>query len=414
MTTPAQNTPSSVDPAALEKWRSLRFGMFIHWGPIAQLGKEIGWSRGGPDLPEETYDNLYKTFNPEKFNADEWVTAAKTAGMKYLVLVTKHHDGFCLWDTKQIDYNIMKTPFKRDVVKELAEACKRHGLAFGCYYSTLDWWHPDFPRTGQAGKVERETHNLDRYTEYLKAQTAELLTAYGPLLTLWFDVPQCFDVARGQGVIHHVRSLQPDLIVNDRTGAPGDYSTPEQKIGTFDRARPWESCMTMSAKNHWAWHENDGVKPLSDLIQMIVQSAGGDGNLLLNVGPRSDGTIEKAEIARLAQIGEWMKVHGEGIYGTRGGPYKPGPWGASTCKDNAVHLFLHSFDENGVATLPALSRKVLSAKLLAGGKVDVKQDASALTVTVPPADQQEHVTVVRLELDGPAFEIEPIAVPEPQ
>lgn len=404
-------SPSKVDPEALKRWQEDRFGLFIHWGPISQLGKEIGWARGHREITNEMYDDLYKTFNPENFDADAWVSLAKQAGMKYIVLVAKHHDGFCLWDTKQIDYNIMNSPFKRDIVKELAEACKKQDMDFGCYYSTLDWWHKDFPMTGRGGNIKRETSDLEKYTDYLKAQIRELLTNYGPLVTLWFDRPQCFDAKRGQSVIDMARSIQPDVLINNRTGAPGDYLTPEQKIGKFDRKQAWEACMTVSKDNHWGWHKNDGVKPLEKLIEMLVQSAGGDGNLLLNIGPMADGTIDPEQAERLEEIGEWMKVNGESIYATRGGPYKPGQWGAATCKGNTMYLLINKFDENGVATFPPLERKILSSKLLAGGESSVKQDDQGVTVTVPAAARQEIVTVVKLELDGPAFDIEPIAMP---
>lgn len=207
-------------PEAVNNWRDARFGMFIHWGPVALTGHEIGWSRGR-ETPVEEYDQLYKKFNPTGFNADEWVTIAKAAGMKYMVLTAKHHDGFCLWDTKETDYNIMNSPFGRDVVKELAEACRRGGIAFGIYYSTCDWHHPDFPLTSPGGKTPRETHNIDRYADYLKAQSRELLS-YGPLFTLWYDVPQKFDAKRGSGIINQMRSIQPDIVINNRTGHPGD------------------------------------------------------------------------------------------------------------------------------------------------------------------------------------------------
>ncbi len=157
------------DAAALQRWQDMRFGMFIHWGPVSLTGREIGWSRG-TQTPIEEYDNLYKRFNPTKFDADRWVAVAKAAGMKYIILTTKHHDGFCLWDTKQTDFNIMKSPFGRDVVNELAEACKRQGIAFGTYHSVCDWHHPDFPRTSPGGRVRRKTSDIESYRRYLRAQ----------------------------------------------------------------------------------------------------------------------------------------------------------------------------------------------------------------------------------------------------
>ena len=317
---PPPYTP--VQPKAINNWQDKRFGMFIHWGPVSLTAHEIGWSRGA-QTPIEVYDNLYKQFNPTNFNADAWVKVAKDAGMKYIVLTTKHHDGFCLWDTKLTDFNIMNSPFKRDVVKELSAACKRAGIAFGTYYSTCDWHHPDFPLTSPGGRVKREKSDLDSYNRYLLGQITELITNYGPLITIWNDVPQMFQ-GRGTNTINLIRKLQPDITVNNRTGDGGDYDTPEQRIGKFQIDRPWESCMTLSAHNAWAWGgTNDGVKPLSACLEMLIRGAGGGGNVLLNVGPRPDGVIDPAQANRLREMGAWLARNGESIYGTRGGPWKP-------------------------------------------------------------------------------------------
>ena len=213
----------------MKHWQEMRFGMFIHWGPVSLTQREIGWSRGA-ETPIEVYDNLYKKFNPTKFDADQWVAAAKSAGMKYIVLTTKHHDGFCLWDTKYTDYNIMHSPFKRDVVKELSDACKRQGVAFGTYYSVCDWHHPDFPLTSPGGTKQREKSDLDAYNRYLLGQIEELITKYGPLVTIWNDVPQMFH-GRGVKTIKLARTLQPSILMNNRTGDGGDYDTPEQEVG---------------------------------------------------------------------------------------------------------------------------------------------------------------------------------------
>ena len=322
-------------PEAVKRWRDLRFGMFIHWGPVSLTGKEIGWSRGR-ETPVEEYDNLYKRFNPVKFNADEWVSVAKSAGMKYIVLTTKHHDGFCLWDTKETDYNIMNTPFGRDVTKELSDACRRAGLAFGAYYSTCDWHHPDFPLTSPGGKTPRATHDLDRYTDYMKAQSRELLVNYGPLLCLWHDVPQQFDVRRGAGVINMERAIQPDILVNNRTRHPGDFDTPEQRVGKFQLDRPWETCMTICRQ--WAWKPNDTMKPLDTCVHALLRTIGGDGNFLFNVGPQPDGLIEPRQVARLKEMGDWVGRHAAAIYGTRGGPWKPSPLMVSTRRGDKVYL----------------------------------------------------------------------------
>ena len=396
-----------VDAQALKKWQEDRFGLFIHWGPVSLTGKEISWSRG-KEIPTEEYDALYKKFDPQKFNADEWVAIAKAGGIKYIVLTCKHHDGFCLWDTKQTDYNIMNGPFKRDVVKELAEACKKQGMKFGAYYSTCDWRHPDFPVTSPGGKVSRETSNLDRYTDYLKAQISELLKNYGPLTTLWFDVPQKFDKARGQSVINLARSIQPDILIDNRTGAPGDYDTPEQRLGGFNLERPWESCMTISSHNRWAWGgESDGVKSLDNCIALLVGSAGGDGNMMLNVGPRPDGRIDPAQAARLKEIGDWLALYGESVYKTRGGPYHPTSSYAATRRENFIYL--HIFKWNGDSqTLPPLGAEVVDSSLLTGGKVTVENKAEGLILKVNSSDQKSGDTIVKLTLKGDSLPIAPI------
>ncbi len=395
-----------VQPEALKNWQDQRFGMFIHWGPVSLTGKEIGWSRGR-ETPIEVYDNLHRQFNPTNFNADEWVRVAKDGGMKYIVLTTKHHDGFCLWDTKLTDFNIMHSPFKRDVVKELATACQKGGLAFGTYYSVCDWHHPDFPLTSPGGKVKREKFDLDAYNRYLLGQISELITNCGPLFTLWNDVPQMFQ-GRGVETIKLARRLQPDIVINNRTGDGGDYDTPEQRVGAFNLERPWESCMTISAHNHWAWGgASDGVKSLAACLEMLVRGAGGNGNVLLNVGPRPDGMIDPEQAGRLREVGDWLAKHGESIYGTRGGPFKPGAWGASTRKGNRIYVHVLKWNGNTVE-LPALPARITAAKVLAGGAAEFKQTDTTLTLTVPAARHAAIDTVIALDLDRPAMEIPPL------
>lgn len=393
-------TPAT--PAAIKNWRDARFGMFIHWGPVSLTGHEIGWSRGR-ETPIEEYDNLYKKFNPTQFNADEWVAVAKAAGMKYIVLTAKHHDGFCLWDTKQTDYNIMHTPFKRDVVKELSEACKKAGIAFGAYYSTCDWHNPDFPLTSPGGKVVRKTSDLDAYTEYLKAQTKELLTNYGPLFTLWYDVPQKFDAARGASVINMVRSIQPDIVINNRTGAKGDYDTPEQKIGGFQINRPWETCMTICKQ--WAWKPNDSMKSLEQCLHTLVRTNGGDGNLLFNVGPEPTGVIEPRQVERLKEMGAWIAKNGESLYGTRGGPWKPSENIVSTRKQNKIYLHLLK-KTTGPISMPALPVAIVSAKLINGPAIKTTTGDGILSFEIQDDDWDSIDTIVELTIKGDAMSIE--------
>jgi alpha-L-fucosidase len=404
---PGPKPVSGAPPEAIARWRAARFGMFIHWGPVSLKGTEIGWSRGA-QVPVEEYDNLYRQFNPTLFNADEWVSVAKSAGMKYLVITTKHHDGFCLWDTKETDYNIMNTPFGRDVVKELAEACRQQGIGFGAYYSTCDWHHPDFPLTSPGGKTKRETHNLDRYTEYLKAQTRELLNNYGPLWTLWYDVPQQFDAVRGQGVIDMARSIQPDIVINNRIGAKGDYDTPEQRIGGFNMDRPWETCMTICRQ--WAWKPNDEMKSLEQCLRTLILTNGGDGNLLFNVGPMPDGRIEPRQVERLKEMGAWLEKYGESIYHTRGGPIRPTASLASTRRDNTIYVHVLNWGDEPLV-LPRLPRKIVSSRLLGGGSVTLTETDEGILVEVPASDRQPIDTIVELKLDGSAMDIAPLSLP---
>lgn len=393
----------------LESWKDARFGMFIHWGPVSLKGTEIGWSRGDK-IPVEEYDNLYKQFNPVKFNAEEWVKLAKDAGMKYIVFTSKHHDGFCMWNTKYTDYNIMNSPFKRDVMKELADACKKYGMALGFYHSTCDWHHPDFPLTSPGGRVKRETPNIDRYTEYLKNESVEIIQNYGPLMVMWYDVPQEFDAKRGQGVIDAIRKVQPDILVNNRTGAKGDFDTPEQRIGGFQNDRPWETCMTIAQQ--WAWKPNDIVKSNEQCLNSLIRSAGGDGNLLFNVGPMPDGCIEPLQIERLKEMGKWLKKYGYTIYGTRGGPFKPTDWGVSTRKGNKIYLHILNWEGSNSLKLilPDLGMKILKCSLVDGGKVKYRQNQHEIIVEFDRKFLRPVNTIVEIELAGNAMDIQPMDV----
>lgn len=387
--------PPDDTRARLAHWQDQRFGMFIHWGPVALKGTEIGWSRGR-EVPTEDYDALHKRFTAARFDADRWAAAAQAAGMRYVVLTTKHHDGFCLWDTRQTDHNIMRSPFGRDVVRELADACRRRGLEFGTYYSTCDWHHPDFPLTGQGGKERRASFNLDRYTDYLKAQVRELVTGYGPLNVLWFDVPQEFDAKRGQGVVDFVRSLQPGILVNNRTGAPGDFDTPEQRVGGYRDDRPWETCMTIC--NQWAWKPDDPMKSLERCLQTLVTCAGGNGNLLFNVGPTADGEIEERQVARLTEMGDWLRLHGESIYGTRGGPVKPSMTVATTRRDRSIYVHVLRWLEEEIV-LPPLPRRLVASRALTGGPLVARQTSDGIRLSLPAAHRQKIDTILRLDFD---------------
>jgi alpha-L-fucosidase len=404
-----------------------RFGMFIHWGPVSLTGSELSWSRGAA-VPVERYDQLYKQFDPVDFDAAEWVALAKAAGMKYLVITAKHHDGFSLWDSAHSDYDIMATPFTRNVLAELAQECERQRIRFCLYYSILDWYHPDYPTDSPAGRGAKPAPNMDRYVAFMKAQLRELIDNYGPLGIIWFDgeweAP--WTVERGDDLYRFVKSLQPDIIVNNRVNKardgmagttrqdienPGDYDTPEQQIGAFNRDRPWETCMTLGTQ--WSWKPDDRIKSLSKCLRTLIRTAGGDGNLLFNVGPMPDGRIESRQARRLQEMGRWLDRFGEGIYGTRGGPFKPGAWGASTCHDHSVYLFVMRWPDDGPLMLPALDANVESAESMTGGRASLRQSGDSWLLWIDEEHRDLIATVVRLELDRPSFEITPVDVPTP-
>ncbi|MGB2809669.1 MAG: alpha-L-fucosidase [Sedimentisphaerales bacterium] len=389
----------------MQTWREMKFGLFIHWGPVSLKGTEIGWSRGGErrgrsgkgKIPFEEYDNLYKNFNPVKFNADEWVQVAKDAGMKYLVFTSKHHDGFSMFDSKHTDYKITNSPFKRDVVKELADACHKAGLKLGYYYSPVDWYHPDY-----------RTENHSKYIKFMHNQIRQLCTQYGRLDIMWFDSlggsAKDWD---SENMFKMIRKLQPHIIINNRAGLAADHDTPEQRIGKFQHDRAWETCMTICRQ--WAWKPNDQMKSLKQCIQTLVSTVGGDGNLLFNVGPMPDGRIEPRQVDRLREMGQWLKKYSQSIYGTRGGPFKSGSWGASTNKDKTIYIHVFNWDNNAIS-LPPIPRKIIASSVLTGGTATVKQTEEAIEISVPKAYQQELDTIIALKLDGPASEIAPVSM----
>lgn len=395
----------------MQWWRDAKFGLFIHWGPVSIKGKEISWSRKGPRrgdhregkiIPAEEYDNLYKQFNPVKFDAKSWVKLAKDAGMKYLVFTAKHHDNFSMFDTKMSEYKITNSPFKRDVCKELAEACHQGGIRLGWYHSGVDWVHPDFG-----------TENHKRYVEFYLGQIRELCTNYGKVSIWWFDgygrpnkvYRQLWgdDLKKAAAML---RQLQPGILLNPRGGTPGDYGTWEQKIGVFNKSRPWEACITIGTQ--WAWKPNDNIKSLKECLQTLVQVVGGDGNLLFNVGPMPTGEIEAQQAQRLREMGQWLKKYGESIYSTRGGPFKRGAWGASTYRNKTIYVHVLDWQGKDEVTLPAIPIKIEKVTVLTGGKAKVEQAGDVIKIAVPKENQQDIDTIIKLEIDEPVEDIEPV------
>lgn len=416
---------AQTDAGAMQRFRDAKFGLFIHWGPVSLRGTEIGWSRGR-EVPAEEYDELYTRFNPTEFDAGEWVSIAKAAGMRYLVITSKHHDGFCLWPSACTDYDIAATPFGRDVLAELSQACREQGIQFSVYYSICDWRHPDYPTDSPGGEGRKPEPDMDRYNEYLKAQLAEIIANYGPLGLVWFDGEweEPWTPERGDDLSRYLRGLQPDILINNRVGKgrdgmagttaqdigdPGDYDTPEQRIGGFNRQRPWETCMTICQQ--WAWKPDDSMKSLEECVRTLLYTVGGDGNLLFNVGPMPDGRIEPRQVDRLREMGAWVSSNREAIYETRGGPFMPGKWGASTCRADRVYLFVMRWPEDGALRLPGIEAEVRGARLLDGGKVEFERAEDWLVVSVPPADRDPIATTIELTLDRAAFDLSPVAAP---
>jgi len=405
-----------ADPGDVARWQEMRYGMFVCWGPVSIIGQEIGWSRGGVrrglptdnpvwgDLsnarlkgyPAAEYDLLYKKFNPELFNVEEWVRLIKDSGMKYILFLTKHHDGFCMFDSKYTDYDIMNSPYGKDICKEVADACHKEGIKVCWYYSQPDWPHPDY-----------FTENHARYIEYLHNQVRELLSNYGKIDVIWFD--GLYGVAKdwdAEKLFKMIRQLQPGILINGRCGLAGDFETPEQTIGQFMRDRAWESCITMGTQ--WSWKPDDKLKSTKECLHTLLWCIGGDGNLALNTNPMPDGRIEPRQAEQFREMGQWIKKYESGIYGTRGGPFKPGKWGASTCKGDKIYLYIMNWPVEGVLEMPAIPMEIKGSKVLSGGKANLVQTNEKITIDMAAGDRGDVATVIELTMAGQAFDIKPV------
>ena len=388
--------------------------MFIHWGPSSIL-QDGEWVMNNRGIRADDYESLLPFFNPAKFDATAWARTAKNAGMKYITLISRHHDGIALFDSKVSDYTVVKrSPFARDVVRELADACAKEGLKLFLYYSQLDWHHPDyFPRGGTGLTAGRpDSGSFPRYIAYMNAQLTELLTNYGPIGGIWFDgvwdKPNAdWQLEPTYALIHR---LQPAALV-----IPNNHEAPRpgEDIQTFERdlpgatgqgfntttigALPLEMSETMN--DSWGFRLTDHKwKSSTQLIRSMVEAAGRNTNFLLNVGPRPDGTFPDSALARLAALGAWMRVNGASVYGTRGGPLAPRPWGVTTQKGDTIYVhLLHGAD--AVLALPAMPRRVTRATLLDGGAVvHVATTASTVVLTLPKRDVDAPDQVVALVL----------------
>ncbi|MFN0241696.1 MAG: alpha-L-fucosidase [Planctomycetota bacterium] len=435
-TAPPTPVAAAVSDPRLDWWRDARFGLFVHWGLYAipagawnERTEHGEWIRDSVRIPLEQYDDFRERFDPREFDADAWVRLAKDAGMQYVVITTKNHDGFCLFDASNTDFDVLSTPFGRDVMKEMAEACARHGLRVGWYHSIMDWHHPDYlPRRAWESRSE-EGARFDRYVEYLHAQVEQLLTRYGPIGVMWFDGEweSTWTNELGRALYDHCRRLQPAVIVNNRVGTgragmagltkagdfPGDFGTPEQEIPA--RGLPgvdWETCMTMN--DHWGFNALDeNWKSRAELVRALVDIASKGGNFLLNVGPTGAGEIPSASVERLRALGNWLAANGAAIYGTRASPLAAPSWGRCTQKPvgNDTELFLHVFDwpRDGQLVLAGLGNDVLEAALLVqpSQPCRVSRSDDALVIELPREAPDPDVSVVRVRIAGTPIVFEP-------
>jgi alpha-L-fucosidase len=406
----------------MQWWREARFGMFIHWGLYSvpagtYKGKQIGgigeWIMNDAEIPVAEYATYAKQFNPVKFDADKWVSIAKNAGMKYMVITSKHHDGFAMFHSRASAYNIYDaTPFHRDPLQELSVACRKQGIKLGFYYSQAqDWHHPGGFAYQTHGRKEghwdkAQDGDMHQYIEKIAIpQVRELMTNYGDVAVLWWDTP----AGMSRDEVHDLAALlklQPKIIANNRlgNGIDGDTETPEQYIPAAGYpGRDWETCMTMNGT--WGYKSYDNSwKPAQELIHNLIDIASKGGNYLLNVGPTSLGEIPAASVERLAQVGAWLKVNGEAIYGTSASPFKPGMyWGRATQKPGKIYLHVFAWPAGGTLAVP-LANEVHRAYLLASpaDSLEVRHNSQGLTVRLPAAAPDKVATVVVLEIDGAA------------
>ena len=428
-------TPAQHD-ARLQWFRDAKFGMFIHWGLYSQLAGEwqdknvtggAEWIQEELGIPTSQYQQLAKTWNPKKYNARDWVRLMKAAGVKYVCITTKHHDGFCLWPTKMNDdWNISVTPGGKDLIKPLADACHAEGLQFCIYHSVMDWHHPDWPRRQPFNDVATGTPDKARFKKYIYGELKELFSNYGSIGMVWFDGTwdgKSWNSEDGKELEDYTHSLQPSVIINNRSGYrpahpklnvaianpygytfAGDYISPEGEVpSTGLPGIDWETCQTMQLPNNWGYNRLVGFRTFSDLLQQLIDVTSKGGNMLLNIGPTADGEIVPQARQALQKFAAWMSVNREAIHGTTASPFESLPF-EGRCTQKPGKLFLHVFQwpADGRLTVP-LTSKVKRACLLAdpGQGLAVTPTAKGVEIAVPATAPDPIASVVVVELDGP-------------
>ena len=420
---------SRVWQQRMDWWLDAKFGMFIHWDPSSLASVEISWPMMRPspkwNITQEEYENLYKRFNPVQYDPDAWVELARAAGQKYIVFTTKHHDGFCMFDSSFTDYKITNTPYKKDVLRMLVDACRRHHMPLGHYYSPPDMHHPDYRDTSKPAKEnwqgEPARPQWPNYLHYFQLQLRELITRYGEPAIFWFDGLNNQEKYDGYQVERMLRELSPSSIFNNRLGTPGDYETPEQFVpdripvkgvrisgvnpAEQDRLpsglprpeefKPWETCMTIN--DTWAYNKNDrNYKSTKKLVQTLVNVASKGGNFLLDVGPSPEGLIQPEFQERLREVGKWLAINGESIYGTTYGPLQQLSYGRTTAKGSTTYL--HIFDwPKGELTVSGVGR-VARVNLLARGEIlNFRRKGSGVTLQLSEQAPDPNDTVLKIE-----------------
>jgi alpha-L-fucosidase len=395
-------SPAFANPAGgdadrerrMKWWHEARFGMFIHWGLYSQLGRHE-WVMENEGIPVAEYEQLAKQFKPKPNAARDWARLAKQAGQKYMVMTTKHHEGFCHFDSKLTNYCAPKQGPGRDLVREYVEAARAEGLRVGFYYSLMDWHHPDGARCATDEAARR------RFVDYIHGQIHELLSNYGKIDVLWYDVSWPLDAAGWESEKMNAMGfqLQPEIIVNNRNKLDGDFSTPEQTI-TADNKHAWESCMTMN--DSWGYHRaDDNWKSPKTVVRNLVTCAHDTGNYLLNIGPKPDGSIPEESVGILTKVGGWMQRNGSTIYQSEKCQPRRSNYASFSQRGNTLYMHVYFWPGSTVA-LGGLRNKVQSAKLVASGK-DVKfeqDDFRVRFVGLPEKAPDDPVTTIAIECDG--------------
>ena len=390
-------------PERIRWWQEARFGMFVHWGLYAQLGRHE-WVMNRERIPVAEYEKLAATWHPKERPAREWAALAKQAGMKYMVMTTKHHEGFCLWDTKQTDYNAAKCGPGRDLVREFVDACREFDLKIGFYYSLMDWHHPD------GALCAKDEAARARFLDFTQGCVRELMSNYGKIDVLWYDVswplrsPEAWDSVKMNSM---ARELQPHILINNRSQLPEDFGTPEEHVTAEEEGRAWEACMTFNGS--WGYMPiAPDWRPVREVIDMLRTATAGQGNLLLNIGPKPDGSVPPEATERLAAVGQWIAKNSEALYGQvdRAGRGRvdfmvTGSW---TIKGNSAFYWCHRWPGSELA-IGGLRTKVLKASFLVDGTpITFEQTEERLVLKNLPhfdPDPLAGVTVIKLEFDGP-------------